>query len=345
MRLVILSALVLGLAAPAFATTPTTSNVYRYEPRPTHQYENPGIRVTGDTVGDPFVIGSVPFLATGSTNGFNNDYDEACPYTGSTSPDVVFRYYASQAEAVNIDLCQSSYDTKVYVYQNAVGNLVACNDDACAFQSQLHNVQLNAGQTYYIVIDGYGGSSGSYYLDLYPWIDSCAVTCPNYAIPEGEPDCYDNYNDQYNSGCNSTPAAFQILEPSNDPIAICGTTGVYYFDTLLYRDTDWFQIDLTEPANICITGDAEVPCYFFIIDGRSGCGALYIAEQANVFCGQIPDLCHYCDVGTWWLWVGPSAWDTSYVCGSRYWMGITGYTGGCSPADQTSWGSIKALFR
>jgi hypothetical protein len=345
MRLLVLSALVLGMTASAYAVPPTTGNAYHFEPRPTRQYENPGIRVTGDTVADPFIIGALPFVATGSTCGFNNDYDEVCPYSGSTSPDVVYKYVASQAYAVSIDLCQSTYDTKVYVYQNAVGNLIACNDDACAFQSQLHNVPLAAGNTYYIVIDGYGGSCGSYYLDVSPYVDSCQVTCPDYAIPEGEPDCYDNYNDLYNSGCNALPPAFQVLQPSDDPIAICGTTGVYSFNTILFRDTDWFEINLTAPANICLSGDARVPCYFFIIDGRNGCDNPPIVMYANVFCGQVDDLCYPCDVGTWWLWVGPSAWDTSYTCGSHYWMGITGYTGGCSPTDPTTWGSIKTLYK
>jgi hypothetical protein len=44
------------------------------------------------------------------------------------------------------------------------------------------------------------------------------------------------------------------------------------------------------------------------------------------------------------MWAGPSAWDTTWLCGSDYWMEITGYTGGGTPADNTTWGTIKNLF-
>jgi hypothetical protein len=302
-------------------------------------------RVQGDTVADPFIIPALPFGASGSTCSFNNDYDYACPYTGSTARDVVYKYVCTVSTVVGIDLCQSTYDTKVYVYQNAVGTPIACNDDYCAFQSLLSNVPFTAGHVYYIVVDGYGSSCGNYYVDVQPWASS-GVGCPPDAMLEGEPDCYDDYNDTYNAGCNSEPPVFQLIEPSSNPIVICGTTGVFYFDTLLYRDTDWYQLDLCATSNICLAGDAQVPCYFFIIDGRSGCdGATVVASGIAGSCAPISDLCYSCDVGTWWMWVGPIAWDTSFSCGSLYWMEISGYTSGQSPATDTTWGKVKGLFR
>jgi hypothetical protein len=304
-------------------------------------------RIQGDTVDDPFVIYAIPFSTAGETCGFNNDYDYACPYTGSTSPDLVYSYVPTADLAVVIDLCSSTYDTKVYVYEDSVGAPIACNDDYCSWQSYLGDVPLQAGHTYYIVIDGYGGSCGAYVLDFYTYCCPQSLECPPGAMPEGEPDCYDGYVDTYNGGCNVAPfPVFQVLEPACDPIVICGTTGVYSFDSLLYRDTDWFELDLTGPADICLAGDSEIASYFFIIDGRNGCADLEIMTYAIVGpFAPVSGLCWYCDAGTWWMWSGPSAWDVNYLCGSTYWMEITGYTGGASPASETTWGRVKGLFR
>jgi hypothetical protein len=346
MRLVTLLVLVLGMTASAYAVTPSTGNVFQMEQKPAGQiYQNPEERVTGDTVGDPFIMDAIPFNATGTTCGFVNDYDGVCPFSGSTSPDVVYKYVCGTSMGVTIDLCASTYDTKVYVFENTVGNMIACNDDFCSWQSYIGNAPFTAGNTYYIIVDGYGGSCGNYVMAVTEY-EACTVECPAGAMPEGEPDCYTGYNDTYNGGCNVTPfPVFQVLEPSCDPIVICGTTGVFLFGSSTYRDTDWFEINLTAPANICLGGDSEVPTYFFIIDGRAGCdGSAVIANGIAGPCAPISGICNYCDVGTWWTWAGPNAWDFSYVCGSVYWQEITGYDGGASPAENTTWGSIKNLF-
>ena len=132
----------------------------------------------GDTVDDPFIIESLPYTAFGSTEWYLDDYDEVCPYTGSLSPDVVYSYTPSIDENLSIDLCGegTDYDTKLYVYENAAGNLLACNDDACsnsttnylsALTEELGSaVPMSAGNTYYIVVDGYGSQFGNYELNI-----------------------------------------------------------------------------------------------------------------------------------------------------------------------------------
>ena len=97
-------------------------------------------------------------------------------------------------------------------------------------------------------------------------------------------------------------------------------------DTTTYRDTDWFQLDITETDYICLSGDAEVPCYFFIIDGRGGCSTSTIVAYGIAGpCAPIADICYTCDPGTWWAWAGPNTWDPSFVCGSLYILTISGY--------------------
>jgi hypothetical protein len=347
MRQLFVWALALGVVAAASARMPSTSNVFQPEQKPWNEISRQdGVRVQGDTVADPFYIGSLPFSASGTTCTFINDYDYACPYTGSTSADVVYRYVPAVDGGINVDLCASTYDTKVYIFANTIDNVIACNDDYCDYQSNLHNVPLVAGNTYYIVVDGYGGSCGSYYLDVTDWLCSCYLACPPGGILEGEPDCYDGYVDTYNGGCNVVPApVFQVLEPTGGDITICGTTGVYDYNGEVYRDTDWYELDLTEAANICLSGISYIPCYFFIIDGRGGCAEMtVVASGLDECCVAASDICYLCDPGTWWAWAGPSAWDPDYLCGNVYLLTIAGYSGG-TPAVSTTWGRVKGLFR
>lgn len=125
----------------------------------------PPSRQGGEDVGTAVVIGGFPFTDNGTTSGYTDDYDEACPFTGSTSPDVVYSYTPTEPLLVTLDLCDSDYDTKLYVYENTVGNNIACNDDGCpGFRSILYDVPMNPGNTYYIIVDGYGGANGDYIL-------------------------------------------------------------------------------------------------------------------------------------------------------------------------------------
>jgi hypothetical protein len=132
---------------------------------------NPQAMVGGDDIATAFAIGALPFSDTGDTTTFVDDYDEECPYSGSTSPDVVYQYTPSGDGLIDITLCNAvdTYDTKLYIYEDVhtPGTPFACNDDACpGYVSELLQVQLNIGHTYFIVVDGYGGDCGEYLIDI-----------------------------------------------------------------------------------------------------------------------------------------------------------------------------------
>ncbi len=136
------------------------------------------VRVQGDSISNPFVIGSLPFYEEGSTVGFTDDYNEVCPYSPTGAPDVVYELTLTEdlEYPLIVDLCQSYYDTKVYVYANGdINDLVACNDDFCTADHgqlytsylEIHPDSIPAG-TYHIIVDGYdNSSSGDYVLDVY----------------------------------------------------------------------------------------------------------------------------------------------------------------------------------
>ncbi|OGC93298.1 MAG: hypothetical protein A2W25_16315 [candidate division Zixibacteria bacterium RBG_16_53_22] len=137
----------------------------------------------GDNIGSATPITALPYNDVGTTSGYFDDYNEICPYDYTGAPDVVYSFVATVDSVLTITLCNGSlYDTKLYVYENTVGNVVGCNDDACpGWVSELsanYNapVTVIAGNTYYIVVDGYDSFSyGSYVIDV------------DYAVPPPPP--------------------------------------------------------------------------------------------------------------------------------------------------------------
>ncbi len=178
--LAVIMVVVLGVVALAVSPTnvaPMKNSVVSGVPHPTG-------RVGGETIETATVIAGLPFSDAGNTCEFVHDYDESCPYAGSTSPDCVYSFAAGADMLVDIFLCMSTYDTKVFVYEDVYtpGIPLACIDDSydCEefntymYQSWLTEVALYAGHTYYIVVDGYGGDCGDYILDIYE-VEVCAV--------------------------------------------------------------------------------------------------------------------------------------------------------------------------
>jgi hypothetical protein len=300
----------------------------------------------GDTIETAVVIEDLPYYTTGTTAGYNHDYDEACPYGGSLSPDVVYQWTADFSGPVDIVLCESNYDTKVYVYENEYtpGIPYACNDDNgdCAgplYRSWIPYMEVAEGNTYYVVVDGYGNDFGDYLFSMFetPFAIGCEPTCPPGAFVENEPDCHDGYVDETNSGCGGFPPVWQVTGLNT---SICGTSGNY--DDNYYRDMDWFEFTLDESKSVEITLCADFPVRFWLLDGSGGC------EDATVLLSDaIPAdylLMSWADLepGTWWFVVSVDGWF-DIPCGSPYVASLFEY--GYTPAEDVSWGSVKALYR
>lgn len=315
---------------------------------------NPGIpeRPGGDDISTAWPIPGIPFHDSYQTCGFIDDYDETCPYVGTGAPDVVYSYTPPADLGICIDLCGSSYDTKVYVYEESAGNLIACNDDYCsgpnypyAYLSRIADLMLVAGTTYYIVIDGYAAECGDYELDIDMCVPSelCMVPCPLVPIVEEEPGCGPGYVDVYNGGCNSTPPVFFELACGDDPLLFCGESGAWTDGSMNYRDTDWWSVTLTATKAIRFTTCASFAVQTFLIIPDPDCGNFtypYL-ETADAYLPAVIEVT--LDPGTYWYWIGPQ-WSDPVPCGSFYVSKIEGWCTGTS-TSKTSWGSVKTLFR
>jgi hypothetical protein len=301
----------------------------------------------GDTIETCTAIGALPYSTTGTTAGYVDNYDEVCPYSGSTSPDVVYCWTADFTGAVDIHTCESGYDTKLYVYENVYtpNAPYACNDDSAdcpgpVYRSWIQDMPVTMGNVYYVVVDGYGGDFGDYLFEMYE-VEGPVVcdpyACPPGAFDENEEDCYNGFIDVTNIGCNGQPPIFQYPP---FPTAICGTSGNY--DDNTFRDMDWFEFTITQPMNLELCICAEFIARGWILDGNGGCDfATTIVTDAGP-AGY--ELCMVATVapGTYFVIISIDGW-IGVPCGSVYWATVR--EEGFTPVEDTTWGAVKALYR
>ncbi len=152
------------------------------------------------------------------------------------------------------------------------------------------------------------------------------VDC-DYTGLEGEPICEDGYDDQFNVGCNADAPEDEIFSPIACGDVILGTSGTYLIDGGQTRDTDWYEIVLTEDTELTFSVVADFPVLIFMIDGRNGCEGLAILRSASAGPGTPVSLVQCLGPGTYWLWVGPSDFS-GVACGSQYCASLT-----CEPCD------------
>ncbi len=88
------------------------------------------------------------------------------PNCGGTNPiDIWYEYSPSASGVANIDLCGSSFDTRLAIWDACNGNQIDCNDDSdnCgngSYQSYL-SIKVNSGNVYYIQVGGYNNTTGN----------------------------------------------------------------------------------------------------------------------------------------------------------------------------------------
>jgi len=294
-------------------------------------------RQGGDTIADAVPI-SLPYEITGSTTGYADDYDEVCPYDGSTAPDVVYTVTPGGDMAVTIDLFGSAYDTKVYVYDGDL-NLVGCNDDYYSdYTSRLENLFLTAGIQYYIVIDGYGDSFGDYVLTIMDYTQ-CILECPAGAELEGEPPLVDGYVDEYNQGCQGgNEDDFQLIE---SPL-FCGRTGYYLGDGGgATRDGDYFVLTIGAQGFIEIMGDAEEQT-FLMEFGPTNCDAMGVIQHVSIGPCDEESMTFVGEPGSIvWLFVVPQTFWNGETYEYDYILSIDD---GVTAVENRSLTGIKSLF-
>jgi hypothetical protein len=160
----------LVVSPPGAATTTTTSTTT------TSTTSTTSTTVLACSV--PTVIPAAGGVFAGTTAGASS-LAGTCGSTG-TAPERVFQWTPSTSGPATIQTCSASgttYDTVLYLRQGTCtgGSEVGCNDDTagCTTASgPSHGSRVTptvtAGETYFIVVDGYASRAGSFELSVIP---------------------------------------------------------------------------------------------------------------------------------------------------------------------------------
>ena len=163
-------------------------------------------------------------------------------------------------------------------------------------------------------IDAIWLDSGTYYIIIDTWpVPNCIpeftltiteaflewLPCPPEGIPENE-QCGENTN----GGCGMNPVQFEPIACGD---TICGT--IRAEDGV--RDTDWFEIVVTEPTEFRWTAEAEFPVIIGLVEtippGSGDCydmtGSLDPWDTAGTFPDQAEITTGVLPPGTYWFWV------------------------------------------
>lgn len=106
-----------------------------------------------------------PLMVDGDTMDGENYILPTCG--ASNSPERTFAFTAPESRVYELNTFGSFYDTVIAVREGTCeGMELACNDDSMGLQSQVF-VELAAGQTVVVVVDGFGyGNAGPFVLNI-----------------------------------------------------------------------------------------------------------------------------------------------------------------------------------
>jgi hypothetical protein len=125
-------------------------------------------------------------------------------------------------------------------------------------------------------------------------LPACALmVCSAEATPE--PDTIDCDN-RVNDGCNQLDAVFTPITCNE---TICGTAWTRFF-----RDTDWYEIVIDEPAELAWSVRAEFPAEIFIVNGTCDTEYAIVASAFTAPCGLGTARLEV-EPGTYYLYVAP----------------------------------------
>src|SRR5438067_1792845 len=144
----------------------------------------------------PTVIPAPGGTFSGTTSG-TSALAGSCGSSGD-SPERVYQWTPAVSGMATIQTCGAgtSFDTVLYLRSGvcASGPEVAagCNDDACANATGLNRASritptVTAGQTYFIVVDGYAGAPGAFTLTVTPPAASTTTTTLPPSTPPTRP--------------------------------------------------------------------------------------------------------------------------------------------------------------
>lgn len=142
----------------------------------------------------------------------------------------------------------------------------------------------------------------------------CITPCPAGGVNEGEPICFNNYDDVFNGGCI-------VPSPNFSPLGInqtvCGRSGVFLIDGVVHGDFDWYEVNLNHATTLTWSVRAEFRTRIWIRNGNAGCPGTTLQFAAATECFDY-SVSVFVQPGRYWCIIGPLAFDDNAGCGARY---------------------------
>lgn len=228
----------------------------------------------GDSAANPILIASLPYVDTNSTAQCFTDQ------IGNSSADAFYQLTTGACtDSLLIELCNSSYDTFLRLY-DSTGTQVASNDDDCGVQSILHeSVMSNA--VYTIVVEGFSSNNGDYILEVdeVGQVDDASFAYSDTIYCETDANPIPTITGVA-GGTFSADAGLMLMNTSTGMINIAGSTvggGPYtvYYTTACGIDSVEVTIEATPDAGTGSTIDAcetdnMVDLSFAVTGGSTG---------------------------------------------------------------------------
>ncbi len=169
----------------------------------------------------------------GDTSAATNDGSASCG-DSDASPDVWFRYTATEDGTLRVDTCGSTWDTVLSAHTGCPGtvaNQIACNDDACGLQSII-DFPVTDSTSYLIRVAGYQGASGPFTLTVGLVTGIQGDNCPDAIVISdgvwsGDTSQATNDGDASCGNSSSSPDVWFSYTAAQDglvEIQTCGTT-------------------------------------------------------------------------------------------------------------------------
>jgi hypothetical protein len=295
--------------------------------------------VPGDALDGAFPISSLPFVATGSTAGYRDDFASECYGVTATGPDVVYSFTALQDTILSVSAGSSEFYTVLFVYEDGYERLVACNGNSAVNYyptvdwvgggAMIPHIRIRSGHTYYFVVDGWHSGYGSYSLEV-KLTTFTSLPCPSGGIAEGEL-CGRAGIDTVNGGCTYDPSKFS---PITIGTTICGTASTSSW----WRDTDWYylHVESRKEVEISINTNFHYQIMLYpLINGQCTGPEMQVLDYVYSNPGA-SSIYAVLDTGTYAIMVAPLIWYSGYLCEEFPWtytLSLTGRDAGQPPAN------------
>jgi len=294
----------------------------------------------GDTCDDPIMVDGMPFTHSGDTSFSNNDYGySTCPGGGGTSfggngsNDDAYSFTPTETAEYTISF--AGFDGNLYITTDCSDIDNTCLAGSETFgQSEEIVTTLDAGTTYFIIVDGWANTinsgSGPYTLTI-TQAGGCVPTCTSTGAECGDDGCGGSCGD-CNAGEDCT--AGQCIggtsasgDTCDDAIAIdafpynysgttIGSVDNYNADGSANCDTFWGDGSGVADVAFTIT-PADTGSYEFTMTVASGGAPSYLILTTD--CGSLPTSCEQAED----VW-GGGTMTANLAGGTTYFLIVTG---------------------